>query len=74
MPDRMDALVVTEPEVFSVKRVPRPLPGPEEVLIRVEAVAVCGSDWPLICGKNRKDNLPPAYPFTPGHEGTGVIV
>jgi threonine dehydrogenase-like Zn-dependent dehydrogenase len=53
-----------------VKDVPDPVPGPDEVLIEVEACGVCGSDVQII-------NVPPGHPSTPpviiGHEFVGRI-
>lgn len=53
-----------------VKDVPDPEPGPDEVLIEVEACGVCGSDVQII-------NVPPGHPSTPpvviGHEFVGRI-
>lgn len=49
---------------------PIPVAGPGQVLVKTEACGVChtdlhaaGGDWPL----------KPALPFTPGHEGIGVV-
>lgn len=48
-----------------------PTPGPGMILIKVEACGVCHTDlhaargdWPL----------KPSLPFTPGHEGIGIVV
>jgi threonine dehydrogenase-like Zn-dependent dehydrogenase len=53
-----------------VRDVPDPTPGPDEVLIEVEACGVCGSDVQII-------NVPPGHPSTPpviiGHEFVGLI-
>jgi threonine dehydrogenase-like Zn-dependent dehydrogenase len=53
-----------------VKDVPDPVPGPDEVLIEVEACGVCGSDVQII-------SVPPGHPSTPpviiGHEFVGWI-
>jgi threonine dehydrogenase-like Zn-dependent dehydrogenase len=53
-----------------VRDVPDPVPGPDEVLIEVEACGVCGSDVQII-------NVPPGHPSTPpviiGHEFVGWI-
>jgi propanol-preferring alcohol dehydrogenase len=47
-----------------------PVPGPGQILVKTEACGVChtdlhaaGGDWPL----------KPGLPFTPGHEGIGVV-
>jgi threonine dehydrogenase-like Zn-dependent dehydrogenase len=53
-----------------VRDVPDPTPGPDEVLIEVEACGVCGSDVQII-------NIPAGHPSTPpviiGHEFVGWI-
>ncbi|WP_062347456.1 alcohol dehydrogenase catalytic domain-containing protein [Herbidospora yilanensis] len=43
-------------------------PGPEEVLVRVEAAGVCHSDRHYLAG-----DLTCPLPVVPGHEGSGVI-
>ena len=47
-----------------------PVPGPGQILVRTEACGVCHTDlhaaqgdWPV----------KPALPFTPGHEGIGIV-
>ncbi len=35
------------PEVVRIEEVPRPVPGPNEVLVRVHATTVCAADWRL---------------------------
>jgi threonine dehydrogenase-like Zn-dependent dehydrogenase len=53
-----------------VRDVADPVPGPDEVLIEVEACGVCGSDVQII-------NVPPGHPSTPpviiGHEFVGWV-
>jgi threonine dehydrogenase-like Zn-dependent dehydrogenase len=53
-----------------VREVPDPLPGPDEVLVEVEACGICGSDVQII-------NVPPGHPSTPpviiGHELVGRV-
>src|SRR5215472_7832950 len=47
-----------------------PPPGPEEILIRVEACGVCRTDLHLI-----DNELPDIHcPVTPGHEIVGVVI
>src|SRR6188508_1862240 len=55
---------------LSVEDVPKPTPGPGEVVVRVEASGLCHTDihaahgdWPV----------KPVPPFTPGHEGVGIV-
>jgi L-iditol 2-dehydrogenase len=69
----MKALVLTGPGEFSVEDAPRPEPGPEQVLCRVRALSICGTDAHLIRG-DYPGFWPPAYPFIPGHEWAGEIV
>ena len=69
-PDTMRAVQVPEPEAdFEVVERDVPEPGPEEVLVAVDACGVCHSDaflkegqWPGV-----------EYPRTPGHEVIGHV-
>lgn len=77
IPDTMRAWVLGGPGELRLARKPVPMPGPAEVLVRVDAVAICATDL---------DNIyygPPALiegglPFnknwTPGHEYMGTVV
>lgn len=49
----------------------RPVPAPGEVLVRMEAAAVCGSDLHAIFASDRRE---PFGPGGPGHEGVGRVV
>jgi len=69
----MRALVVHEPDRFSVEDVPRPEPGPFEVLCRVRTVALCGTDPHIIAG-DFPGFWPKKFPFIPGHEWCGEVV
>jgi L-iditol 2-dehydrogenase len=73
VPPTMEALVVLEPGRFEIQEVPVPTPGPNEVLCRVRAVSICGTDAHLIRG-DYPGFWPPAFPFIPGHEWAGEIV
>jgi len=73
VPATMQALVVLEPSRMEVREVPVPSPGPNEVLARVRAVSICGTDAHLIHG-DYPGFWPPAFPFLPGHEWAGEIV
>ncbi len=72
VPETMEALVVLEPGRFEIREVPVPLPGANEVLARVRAVSICGTDAHLIHG-DYPGFWPPAFPFIPGHEWAGEI-
>ena len=73
MSETMRALVVLEPGRMEVREVPVPVPGPNEVLARVRAVSICGTDAHLI-GGDYPGFWPPAFPFIPGHEWAGELV
>ncbi len=73
IPETMQALVLTEPGKFVVEEAPVPVPGPNEVLCKVHAVAICGTDPRIVAGY-WAGTWPPAYPFIPGHEWAGEIV
>jgi alcohol dehydrogenase, propanol-preferring len=54
-----------------VEEVPRPEPGPGEVVVKIEASGLCHTDihaargdWPV----------KPKLPLIPGHEGVGIVV
>ncbi len=69
----MRALVVTAPNEFSIEDVEKPSPGRNEVLARVRAVTICGTDAHLLRG-DYPGFWPPGWPFIPGHEWAGDIV
>jgi len=73
VPATMKALVVLEPNHFQIQEVPVPEPGPNQVLARVRAVSICGTDAHLVRG-DYPGFWPPAFPFIPGHEWAGDIV
>jgi L-iditol 2-dehydrogenase len=73
LPDEMRALVLTSPGKFEVQTVAVPRPQAGEVLCRVGAVAICGSDPEVIRG-DLAGTWPPAYPFIPGHEWAGEVI
>ncbi|MGI6160440.1 MAG: zinc-dependent alcohol dehydrogenase [Christensenellales bacterium] len=65
----MKALVMEQYKQFVYKDVETPSPGAGEVLIRVKAVAVCGSDLHGIDGSTGRRQPPVIM----GHEGSGII-
>jgi L-iditol 2-dehydrogenase len=66
----MKALVLKEYGLFSVDEVARPKPGPDEVLVRVRACGICGSDVHGMDGSTGR-RIPP---LIMGHEGAGEVV
>ncbi|WP_433755192.1 zinc-dependent alcohol dehydrogenase family protein [Nocardia sp. CA-135398] len=66
----MRAVVIEKPGNFAVQNVPDPTPGPGEVVVRVDAVGICGTDAHIADGE-----FPPTpYPIVPGHEFAGSVV
>lgn len=77
IPETMRAWVLGNPGELSLQDKPVPLPDRAEVLVRIDAVAICATDLEII------HNGPPAMiqggqpfnkGFTPGHEYMGTIV
>jgi alcohol dehydrogenase/L-iditol 2-dehydrogenase len=65
----MRAALLVRPGVIVVDDVADPLPGPDDVLIRVGGVGLCGSDASLFHGTWEA----PTYPWLPGHEAFGRV-
>ncbi len=55
---------------LTIDDVPRPTPGPGQVVIRVEGVGFCHSDLHIISGKMQ---ILPRMPLTLGHENAGTV-
>ncbi len=66
----MRAVVVEQPGKVGVQQVDDPTPGPREVVVKVEACGVCGTDVHLLEG----DSPLASYPLVPGHEFCGEVV
>ena len=76
IPERMRAWVLDDPGMLSLVEKPIPMPGRAEVLVRIDAVAICATDLEIIA------HGPPALirggqpfnqNFTPGHEYMGTV-
>jgi L-iditol 2-dehydrogenase len=57
---------------LDVEEVPVPGPGPGEVLVRVRACGICGTDLKIVSGAY-KGTWPPELPFIIGHEWSGEV-
>jgi len=66
------AYFLTKPLTLEERAIPMPEPGPGEVLIKVGAVGVCGSDLHYYA-HGRIGNFVVEYPFILGHECAGTV-
>lgn len=65
----MDALVWLKPRMMELRREPIPAPKPDEVLVAVEAVGICGSELSGYLGQSSIRKPPLIF----GHEAAGRI-
>src|ERR1035441_1025373 len=65
----MDALLLTDYMRLELVQMPAPEPGPEDVLVRVRACGICGSDVHGLDGSTGR-RIPP---LVMGHEAAGEI-
>ena len=71
----MRAFVVTAPHEASVLDVDAPVPGPDDLLVDVERVGICGTDVELYSGEMAYlDQGITSFPLRLGHEWTGTVV
>ncbi|GAA0806090.1 erythritol/L-threitol dehydrogenase [Spirilliplanes yamanashiensis] len=78
MPETMQAVVCHGPRDYRLEEIPKPVAGPGEALVRVEAVGICASDLKCYLGAAKfwGDENRPAWAETevvPGHEFAGTI-
>lgn len=73
MSDKMMAAVLEKPFSIEIKNVNRPKPGPDEALVKVHCIGVCGSDIHYYeHGKIGRYEV--KSPIILGHELAGVVV
>ena len=65
----MQAVVFTAPETAVVEEVPDPSCKPDEVVVRVSATGICGTDLHIFHNEYMSE-----FPVIPGHEFGGEIV
>ncbi|MFF7265657.1 zinc-binding dehydrogenase [Streptomyces sp. NPDC008159] len=64
------AVLVAPGRIEIVDDRPEPHCGPDDVVVEIEGVGLCGSDISVFRG----GRVPPALPWVPGHEGFGRVV
>jgi L-iditol 2-dehydrogenase len=77
IPQTMKAWILDGPEQLRLVDKPVPEPGPAEVLVRVDAVAICGTDVEILTKGLPawiEGGLPFHKNYTPGHEYMGTVV
>ena len=76
VPDKMKAWVLGGPDELFLRDKPTPVPARAEVLVRIDAVAICATDLEIIHSGSPasiQGGLPFDKNFTPGHEYMGTI-
>jgi threonine dehydrogenase-like Zn-dependent dehydrogenase len=76
IPDEMKAWVLGGPEELFLRNKPVPVPARAEVLVRIDAVAICATDLEIIHSGSPASilgGLPFNKNFTPGHEYMGTV-
>lgn len=76
VPTTMRAWILGDPGQLSLVTKPVPTPGRSEVLVRIDAVAICGTDLDVIASGPPaiiQGGLPFNKNFTPGHEYMGTV-
>jgi len=77
IPETMKAWILGGPEELSLVDKPVPQPGPAEVLVQIDAIAVCATDIEVLkhgMPAMIEGQLPFNKGFTPGHEYMGTVV
>ncbi len=65
----MRQAIMTAPGIIELRDIPAPSPGPEEVLLRIQRIGVCGSDVHVYHGRHPYTS----YPVVQGHEFSAVV-
>src|SRR6202047_3498943 len=77
IPDTLKAWVLGNPGELKLSQKPVPVPKRAEVLVRIDAVAICATDLEIIYHgppASIRGGLPFNKSFTPGHEYMGTVV
>ncbi|MGF1621641.1 MAG: zinc-binding dehydrogenase [Rhodomicrobiaceae bacterium] len=77
VPETMQAWVLGDPGQLTLETKPVPSPARAEVLVRIDAVAICATDLEIIRSGPPamiRGGLPFNKGFTPGHEYMGTVV
>jgi L-iditol 2-dehydrogenase len=64
----MKAAFLSEPKHIKIEEIPKPAPGPGDILVKVAYCGICTLEQRLYTGERAL-----YYPIVPGHEASGVI-
>ena len=70
MKEMMIQQVMTQPKNIIFREIAVPEPGPDQVLVKIKKIGICGSDIHVYHGTHPYTS----YPVTQGHEVSGEIV
>jgi len=65
----MLAAILKDFNQLSLEEIPKPEPGPGEVLVRIKSCGFCATDYKAIKGIRKNVD----FPLLPGHEPAGVV-
>jgi L-iditol 2-dehydrogenase len=69
---RVRALILHGPDDLRLEEAPDPIPGPGEVVLRVDAALTCATDAKMMRNGRHPALPPPPAPF--GHEAAGTVL
>jgi propanol-preferring alcohol dehydrogenase len=64
-------MIETDP--LKIEDIETPKPGKGQVLVKITASGVCGSNLNMVEGDWVNVGVPPKYPIIPGHEIAGIV-
>ena len=69
MQEKMLQQIMSKPGEIIFREIPVPVPGPDQVLIKIKRIGICGSDIHVYHGTHPYTS----YPVTQGHEVSGQV-
>lgn len=60
---------MTSPKKIEIRAVPKPEPGPNQILVKIEACGICTTEQRIYSGEHRWER----FPYVGGHEAVGVV-
>ncbi len=73
MEQTMHAIVMHGANDYSYETVPVPQPQSKEVLVKIKAISICGSDPKVLGGGYLSIGWPPSFPCPPGPAVSGAV-